>query len=548
MSISAPTPGIFFTLADLGLPVTQDEYLAQWVAAMQAAYPGYNPTGSPADRAFIQAQVFASWAASIAQLCSAGATELFRQFGVQMLGLPFEQGTPALAIVTVTATDTLGHTLPAGTQLLLTLNGTQVGFQTGASLTIPASSSSGTVTVAAVASGQAFNGAAGPAELDGVNWISGVTVLAAASGGVDQEDDDAYVQRLAQATQLLGYATATAPNLATRALNFIPTTGTDQQEVGRATAIDGYSPATSTFTVTTTNASPNVTVTTPPGTGITAAPGAAILGTDIPSSTFTANTANTSPTLSAVSSFTNLLVGDLISGAGIPSGTTIIALNPGTSQLTMSANATATASAVTVTDSTAIINSSTATAIVMSANATGSGTGIAALVAGTLGNERTVTLAITDASGNALNSDTITAVDAYLQTFREEGFIINVVSPAYSTVFLTVSVIGSPGFAAATVQSNVQAALLAYLNPSNFGLPQGAVSGWQNSQTIHLSRVLAVIQGTQGVDSVVPGTLAIGFTASPAVSTTDLVCPGAFPLPQSTTTSIATSGITVTTQ
>lgn len=479
MSTSAPVPGIFFQLSDLGLPVTQDDYLQIWISAMQAAYPGYDPTGNPADRAYIQAQVFASWAASIAQLCSAGATELWRQFGLQMLGLQYEQGTPALAIVTVTATDTLGHTLPSGTQLLLTLNGSQVGFQTVSSLTIPSSSSSGNVTVAAVQSGSGFNGAAGPAELDGVNWVSSVSVLTTASGGVDQEDDDQYVQRLAQATQLLGFATATAGNFATRALNFIPTVGTDQEEVGRATAIDGYDPSTKTFTVTTTNASPNLTVTTPPATGITAAPGASISGTNIQAST--------------------------------------------------------------------IVNSSASASIVMSKNATASGSGISASVGGTLGNERTVTIAITDASGSALNSDTLTAVDSYLATFREEGFVINVVSPSYNTIYVTVSVIGSPGFSASTVQTNVQAALLAYLTPANFGLPQGAISGWQNSQTIHLSRVTAVIQGTLGVDSVVPGTLAVGLAASPSVSTADLTLVGGFPLPQSTSVSIPTSAITVTT-
>lgn len=477
MSTSSPPPGIFFQLSDLGLAVTQQQYLDQYVAATQAAYPGWVP-GLPADRSWIQAQVFASWAASIAQLCNAGASELFTQYGLQMLQTPRENGNPAVAIVTVTAVDTAGYTLPAGSQLTLTLNGSQVGFQTAAGLTIPPASSTGSVTVIAVQSGTAFNGAGTPAQMvSQINWITGVSVLTSASGGVDQEDPDAYLQRLAQATQLLGFATATAPNLATRALNFIPAGGTDQETVGRSTAIDGYSPGSSVFTVTAVNTNPSLTVTSPPGTGITAAPGGAISGTDIPAST--------------------------------------------------------------------IVNSSTTSTIVMSKNATGSASGISATVVGTLGNERTVTLAVSAADGTALNSDTLTAVQAYLQTFREVGFVINVLSPTYSTVFVAVTVVGSSGVDSATVKANIQAALLAYLTPANFALPQGAFSGWDNSQTVHLSRVNQIIQATLGVDSVQPGSLAVGLAASPTNTTADLVLPGAFPLPISTTTSIPTSAITV---
>src|ERR1035441_6080966 len=142
MSTSSPS-GVFMSLVDSGLPVSQGQYLQIWLTAMQAQYPGYTP--SLANPEYVQAYIFSAWAAANAQLCSAGATELFRQFGTQLLALPYEQGTPAQAIVTVTAIDTLGHTLPAGTQFTLTLSGSQVGFQTVAPLTIAPSSNSGQV-------------------------------------------------------------------------------------------------------------------------------------------------------------------------------------------------------------------------------------------------------------------------------------------------------------------------------------------------------------------------------------------------------------------
>lgn len=65
--------------------------------------------------------------------------------------------------------------------------------------------------------------------------------------------------------------------------------------------------------------------------------------------TFTADTANGSPTLSNVSSFSTLYVGQALSGTGIAAGARIQALNSGASTITMTANATATGTGVTIT-------------------------------------------------------------------------------------------------------------------------------------------------------------------------------------------------------
>lgn len=65
--------------------------------------------------------------------------------------------------------------------------------------------------------------------------------------------------------------------------------------------------------------------------------------------TFTADTTNADATLSNVSSFSGLYVGQAISGSGIPADTRILSLNSGASTLEMTANATATDTGVTVT-------------------------------------------------------------------------------------------------------------------------------------------------------------------------------------------------------
>lgn len=73
------------------------------------------------------------------------------------------------------------------------------------------------------------------------------------------------------------------------------------------------------------------------------------------SPTFTANTTSGSPTLSSVSSFSGLYVGQALSGTGIPAGARIQAMDTGTSTITMgtdsatAANATANGTGVTIT-------------------------------------------------------------------------------------------------------------------------------------------------------------------------------------------------------
>lgn len=548
MSTSVPPNTSFFTLPDTGgLPTSQQAFYQIWLNAMQTSFPGYTP--NPGNPEVVQATIFASWAADVAQLCTGGSVELFRQYGQQLLNLPYEAGTPALTVLTVNAVDTAGYTLPALSQLALTLNGIQVGFQTLTALTIAPGQNTGSVSVGALSAGTAFNGATGPAQMvSQIDWVSSISVSAPASGGVDQEDDSAYLQRLAATLQLLAPRPITASDYATMAMNFQPAANTTEQEVGRATAVDGYSPTAASFTVSATSGNDALTVVTPPGTGITAAPGAFVLGTDLPSATFTATTSSiTNPNvLTGVSSFANVLDGALVSGTGIPSGTMVQAFDTTAGTITLTNSCTATGSGVTVTIATAYVQAATSSTITLSANATGTGSSVSITVGGTLGNERTVGVCITDASGDALNAVTMTAVQAYLEGLREANFIVNVFPPAYVNAYVTVTVGAVPGYSAAQVQTDVQTAILALLTPANFGLPQGATTGWNNQTTIYVSQIEAAIQNAGSVQYVVAGSLKVGLTSSPT-NGVDLPLPGSFPLPTTTTTTVPTSAITVLT-
>jgi uncharacterized phage protein gp47/JayE len=392
----------FFDLGSLGLNVSPSTLLQQWLSSLQSSYPQYQPAQGNLE--YVLAQIIAASAADLGQMCVSGGTELFRTFGTNLLQLPYQQGNPAIAVVTVTAQDTAGYTLPAGTQLTLTSAGAPLGFQTSSALTIPNGTTSGTVNVQAVQAGSLFNGAGAPAQLvSTLTWVAGISVTSVASGGTDPEDDTHYLNRLVQTLQLLAPRPITASDYATIAENFTPAPGTDQEEVGRATAIDGYDPG-----------------------------------------------------------------------------------------------------------------------------------------SGTYGNEREVTVCVTDANGNALNSDTLTAIQGYLTGLREVNFIVNVVSPNYTTIYVACQIHPLTGFVGSSVQAAVQAALLSYLSPANWGLAPTGSAGWTNYQTIYKSRLLATIQNVAGVDYV--ERLKFDVNSHPT-NNDDLLLPGAFPLPTSTSTSIPTTGI-----
>lgn len=270
----------FTDLSALGLDVSPDGLYAAWLTVMQALYPGY--TAAAANPEVVDAQALAALMSDASQAAVVVPSAIVRQFGTQLYNVPYLQGLPALASVQVTAVDTTGYTLPAGTDLTLGV----YGFYTQADLVIASGQTTGTVTVVAATVGSDPNGATNPAELGAsVNWVSSVTALAPASGGVDPETDDDYQNRLAGQLALQAPRPITASDYATMALSFPPVSGTDDEDVGRATAIDGYQQGNASFTVSLTNASQTATVTASPGTGIVAAQGASITGTDIPAGT-----------------------------------------------------------------------------------------------------------------------------------------------------------------------------------------------------------------------------------------------------------------------
>lgn len=454
----------FVDLSSLGLNSTATQLYAIWLAYMQAAYPGYFP--APASLENIQAIAIANLAADIAQAGVVVPDAIFRRYGTKLFQIPYLQGAAATASVQVTAIDTAGYKLDAGTSITLG----PFGFRTIADLVIPAASTVGVVTVAATVPGIAYNGATNPTEFSAlVNWVSNITCLGPASGGVDAEDDVAYQNRLTALFKLIAPRPITAADYAAMALSFAPAAGTDQQEIGRASSIDGYLQGAASFTVTE-NSTTTLTVTASPGVGITAAQGATITGTNIPANT--------------------------------------------------------------------IVVSSTTSTIVMSNAATASASGIVATVGGTLGNERTVTTGVTLTDGTATNADTKAALQAWLASFREVNFDVDVIDPTYTPVYVLSSIHLYAGFDPTATAGAVQSALLAYLSPAHWNLPPfGDIAAWLAGTTIRYDKLIGVIQNVPGVDYVVTGSLKLGLAATPT-GVVDVTLPGPIALPLSSTSTI----------
>ena len=122
--------------------------------------------------------------------------------------------------------------------------------------------------------------------------------------------------------------------------------------------------------------------------------------------TYTGNVTNTSTSITSVSNFARLEVGMPISGAGIQSGTTITALSPGTSTLTLSLAARATAGGVTLTtddDDDLIRNTSSTAGLTVGMMVTGLGVPAGTYIEAINGNILNLSANVAGTAGMVLN-------------------------------------------------------------------------------------------------------------------------------------------------
>lgn len=204
-------------------------------AEMASRLPGWDPIPGEIDTVILQA------AARVASQVRASAgivpIGVFRYLATQF-GLTPIQAVSAITTLIVGANDLLGHTLPAGSQVIIPdAFGNPHAFQLTADAVIPPGSASiGGVPVNAVTAGTDSNGipiTSGIQLVDALPWYADSTTQAITSGGVDDETDDAFLARIVRRFALQSAAPILPADFAALALDILA-------PGSRAIAIDGY--------------------------------------------------------------------------------------------------------------------------------------------------------------------------------------------------------------------------------------------------------------------------------------------------------------------
>jgi hypothetical protein len=197
--------------------------------------PGWEPRDAQLDTWLLEAN--ARMAATLRDVASDVPIAIFRYFGKLVNVLPID-AAPAGVKIVITASDAAGHTLPAGSNFGVTdPAGIVWAFSTTVDVVIPngSTTASNVDVIAAVEGSGATNlGANGTplTILDSIAWISTATLMSATSGGVDAEEDEDYLDRLALNLSLMAPRPILPNDFAALSRNV--------SGIERALAIDGY--------------------------------------------------------------------------------------------------------------------------------------------------------------------------------------------------------------------------------------------------------------------------------------------------------------------
>jgi uncharacterized phage protein gp47/JayE len=215
----------------------------------------------------------------------------------------------------------------------------------------------------------------------------------------------------------------------------------------------------------------------------------------LPSRTVVADLTSGSPDLTVPSgyTFTNDDIGSAVTGTGVPSSTTISSVT-GVSLAVMSHNASSNETAVTLT--------------------LGALTDV----------ERCVSVSAVDINGNYIDSSEQAALLAYLQALREVNFLVFVIPPTYTDIYVTVVVQADLGQDPTALQASVTAALTALLSQATWGGGADVPPVWDSvDNVVRYLTVASTIGDVPGVAYI--ATLYTGTSSSPS-GTTDITLSG----------------------
>lgn len=202
---------------------------------IRAHFEEWEPTASDLD--YWLTKTYVRIASTLWGLASIVSRETLKTFGEAIVSVPPILATPATVNSTWTMVDDAGYTIPDGTLVAIPIAGDEkAAFQVVGAVTVAAESTAtaeGAVILEAVEAGVLANGLSGaPSLIDGLAFVKSVALAGVTAGGVDAEEEDAYLERLVLEMQTLTRS-AVIPRDYEILARRVP-------GVARATALDNY--------------------------------------------------------------------------------------------------------------------------------------------------------------------------------------------------------------------------------------------------------------------------------------------------------------------
>jgi len=211
-----------------------------------AQAPGWLPQEGNLDVWIIRA--VAALASENRDIASDVQDNIFRYFGANLVGVQPIDATVATGTTTWTMVDSAGYTIPEGTLVgIQDQLGNIISFQVVNEVAVPSGSVAtgpGEVLIQAIEPGSSGSslGLAGTQVtlIDVLDYVQAITLTAPTAGGLDDETDSVYLDRLVRKLQGLSQRPILARDFSSMALDADPS-------AYRAVTIDGYNPAGGTY-------------------------------------------------------------------------------------------------------------------------------------------------------------------------------------------------------------------------------------------------------------------------------------------------------------
>jgi diphthamide synthase (EF-2-diphthine--ammonia ligase) len=218
---------------------------------IQSNWPEWVPNDSNLESWVIEA--CAAMVAEARDVASDVPAEIFKWLGSSLLGVTPVADTSATVSSTWTfLTNTGGRIIPQGTLVSIeSPDGDPMAFEVMFDVSVAAptlTTTAGQVTLRAVETGADTSGIGGAGVvvdlIDPLAWVNTVTLTGVTTGGVDAEEDDDYLTRLARRLSLLTPRPITANDYAILATDIAAQNGVELITL----SLDNYDPANGLFT------------------------------------------------------------------------------------------------------------------------------------------------------------------------------------------------------------------------------------------------------------------------------------------------------------